>query len=209
MSTLPFYRPPPSWHFFAAFAAALGLEMSAVAFANLRPPKPIQVELGDEENYRAAEVILTESPPEPSPPAEAAPSPPPNPATDASDFVVTEPSPPSPPPTARSRVTAARSIVTYHRMSPVTYAPAREKMLFAPRPSYPYEARRTKETGSGRFLLRFDTNGDVTVVRVVQSTGSELLDQVSRSALIRWRCRPGVYQEVIVPVTYTLSGADF
>lgn len=81
-------------------------------------------------------------------------------------------------------------------------------MLSAPHPSYPYEARRSKRTGSGKFLLWLDPDGSVTEVRVIQSTGSPILDQVSLSTLSRWHRRPGVYRQVYVPITFTLAGAQ-
>ena len=81
-------------------------------------------------------------------------------------------------------------------------------MIFSPHPVYPFEARRAMQTGSGTVLLRFDSNGDVTEVDAVQSTGSAFLDQVSLRALQRWRCKPGVYEKVYVPITFTLQGAQ-
>jgi len=81
-------------------------------------------------------------------------------------------------------------------------------MIFSPHPAYPFEARKAKQTGSGKFLLRFDSNGDVTEVIAFQSTGSAVLDQVSLSALRQWRCKPGVYEKVYVPITFTLQGVQ-
>ena len=207
MSNTAFYKPPPKWHILAAFAAALLLEISAMALGDLRSRGLVKMEPRNAETYHAAEMILIETPPEPTPPPESAPSPPP-PPTDASDFVITPPFPPLRVHRATFRVAPVPPIGTAHHTDPITSASAREKMLFAPRPTYPYEARAAKQTGSGRFLLRFDPRGNVAWVDIVQSTGSELLDQVSRSAMERWRCRPGVYTEVIVPVTFTLSGSS-
>ena len=81
-------------------------------------------------------------------------------------------------------------------------------LIFSPHPGYPFEARRAKQTGSGKFLLRFDAGGNVRTVDVVQSTGSAILDQVSTRTLQQWRCQPGVYESVYVPVTFTLHGAQ-
>ncbi len=81
-------------------------------------------------------------------------------------------------------------------------------MLAAPHPSYSYEARRARQTGSGKFLLHFDRNGYVTEVGLVQSTGSAILDQLASNTFRRWRCRPGVYEQVYVPITFTLQGAQ-
>jgi len=48
----------------------------------------------------------------------------------------------------------------------------------------------------------------VAGVIVVESTGSAVLDQVSLTALRQWRCKPGVYEKVYVPITFTLQGAQ-
>jgi len=81
-------------------------------------------------------------------------------------------------------------------------------MISAPHPTYPYEARRAKLTGSGNILLKFDTHGGVTDVGMTQSTGSKILDQISMSTLRRWRCQPGIYKQIYVPITFTLAGAQ-
>jgi TonB family protein len=81
-------------------------------------------------------------------------------------------------------------------------------MIFSPHPGYPFEARRASQTGSGKFLLRFDSNGEVAEVDAIQSTGSAILDRVSMRALRQWRCQPGIYESVCVPITFTLNGAE-
>jgi len=81
-------------------------------------------------------------------------------------------------------------------------------MIFSPHPAYPFEARKAKQAGSGKFLLQFDSNGDVTEAIAVESTGSAVLDQVSLTALRQWRCKAGVYDKVYVPITFTLQGAQ-
>src|SRR5262249_60532205 len=52
-------------------------------------------------------------------------------------------------------------------------------VTYAPRPAYPYEARRQRITGSGTALLTVDpTWGTVTDVQLVQSCGNGVLDNV-------------------------------
>ncbi|MBA3608611.1 MAG: hypothetical protein H0W43_08935 [Chthoniobacterales bacterium] len=70
-----FYRPAPRWHSLAALVAALALEAGAVAFASLQPRPEIPSELGGIAEPPPADVILTELPPEPTPPPDDAPSP--------------------------------------------------------------------------------------------------------------------------------------
>ncbi|MDQ3545853.1 MAG: energy transducer TonB, partial [Verrucomicrobiota bacterium] len=91
---------------------------------------------------------------------------------------------------------------------PVSFISAKANLTSAPRPSYPYEARRARQTGSGKFLLIFNSSGSVTDVQVTQSTGSAILDQTSMQTFRRWRCRPGAYSKVYVPITYTMEGAQ-
>ncbi len=80
----------------------------------------------------------------------------------------------------------------------------------APRPQYPYAARRANVTGSGVALLRVDVrSGRVIEVTMAQSTGSALLDQAVLTTFRRWRFQPGTVSRVATPVTFTLSGVVF
>jgi TonB family protein len=88
------------------------------------------------------------------------------------------------------------------------YSSAKSNWRSAPRPNYPYEARRAKQTGSGKFIITFDDSGNATDVSAAQSTGSPILDQTSINTFMRWKCNPGAYHKVSVPITYTLSGAQ-
>jgi len=88
------------------------------------------------------------------------------------------------------------------------YSSAKSNWRSAPRPNYPYEARRSKQTGSGRFIITFDDSGNATDVSAAQSTGCSILDQTSISTFMRWKCNPGAYHKVVVPITYTMQGAQ-
>jgi TonB family protein len=82
--------------------------------------------------------------------------------------------------------------------------------LYAPRPSYPYEARRSGTTGSGIAQLNVNSSaGNVVEARMAQSTGSPALDNATLSAFRRWRFKPGVASNVDVPITYTLTGVSY
>ncbi|MGH8092451.1 MAG: energy transducer TonB [Chthoniobacterales bacterium] len=64
------------------------------------------------------------------------------------------------------------------------------------------------QKATGVFLLDFDyATGAVTDVRVLKSTGSPILDATSIRTFKRWRCKPGAYRHVKVPITYTMTGA--
>jgi TonB family protein len=79
---------------------------------------------------------------------------------------------------------------------------------YAPRPVYPYQARRQRLTGSGVALIIVDqTSGAVTDVSMTQSCGHPMLDTATLDALRRWRFKAGSATNVQVPITYTLTGA--
>ncbi len=125
-----------------------------------------------------------------------------------SDFELEDPTPPPRPQNAPKPPPQVTTQAAVSRPGPVSYITDRSNMLAAPRPSYFYEARRARQTGSGKFVLRFDRNGYVTSVALVQSTGSAILDDLARNSFQRWRCRPGVYEQVYVPITFNLTGAQ-
>jgi TonB family protein len=80
----------------------------------------------------------------------------------------------------------------------------------APRPEYPYEARRGRITGEGIASLAIDSaSGRVLSVVMTKSTGNTLLDQAAIAGFRRWRFRPGAPAAVRCPITYTLTGAMF
>ena len=83
-------------------------------------------------------------------------------------------------------------------------------VAYAPRPVYPYEARRQRITGSGVALLTVDRSlGTVTDVVMAQSCGNAILDNSTLDALRRWRFKPASVARVRVPITYTLMGASY
>ncbi len=196
MTKAQIYKPAPRWPAFAALVGALTIEFTALAVASLQkelapvvpgfsPPQPIEAE-------------FIASAPEAAPP-DTQPPPLPPPPDVVSEFEIAEPVPPhQPPPKPRT-----------NRGGQATFASAQTSLTNAPRPVYPYEARRSRQTGSGRFLLHFDSNGAVTDVEIDRSTGSAVLDQISESTFRRWRCQPGACRAIYVPVTFTLNGAQF
>jgi TonB family protein len=117
-----------------------------------------------------------------------------------------------PPPPPRRRVQEAAPIVR----PPATTAPLRPSgspkafAITAPRPEYPYEARRERLTGSGVATLTIDmASGAVTSVTMSRSTGSAVLDNATISGFRHWRFRPGTVSRVQTPITYTLTGASY
>jgi TonB family protein len=82
--------------------------------------------------------------------------------------------------------------------------------LYAPKPSYPYEARRGGVTGSGVAQLSVNVaSGGVVEARMLQSTGNAILDNATIETLRRWRFKPGVASNIDVPITFTLTGVSY
>jgi TonB family protein len=87
---------------------------------------------------------------------------------------------------------------------------ARVFAINAPRPEYPYEARRQKITGDGVVAMTVDpASGQVTEVSVVKSTGSPFLDNAALAGFRRWRFKPGTASSIRCPITFTLTGASY
>lgn len=82
--------------------------------------------------------------------------------------------------------------------------------LSAPRPQYPYEARRQKITGDGIALMTIDPGtGNVVDVTMSKSTGNVFLDNAAVTGFRRWRFKPGTLSSLTCPVTFTLTGAGY
>jgi TonB family protein len=82
--------------------------------------------------------------------------------------------------------------------------------LNAPRPEYPYEARRQRVTGTGIVVMTIDPlSGNVSSVSMSKSTGSPFLDNAALAGFRRWRFKPGTVSSVTCPVTFTLTGASY
>lgn len=92
----------------------------------------------------------------------------------------------------------------------VRLSSARVFAVSAPRPEYPYEARRQRITGDGIAVMTIDPGtGNVIQVTMAKSTGSEFLDNAVVTGFKRWRFKPGSVSSVTCPVTFTLSGASY
>jgi protein TonB len=112
-----------------------------------------------------------------------------------------------------------RSVMRPARIAPVlptrsvasaSFSTVKTAALSAPRPEYPYEARRRRETGSGVAGLTIDAaSGTVIEAQMTQTTGSAILDQSTVNTLRRWRFKARTPEHVRVPITFTLTGASF
>jgi TonB family protein len=70
---------------------------------------------------------------------------------------------------------------------------------------YPYEARRSRRTGSGIFRVYIHPDGKVKTVGVVRSTGYPDLDLAAAAGLYHCLAKPGGRREVDMPVTFTMT----
>ena len=210
------YKGAPRWQMVFAFGAALALHGIAVGIAALNPVEPIADVSMDLEQI--AEVTFEPASPEPTPPPEEIEEPepldaPPEPI-DPPEFTEEKPTPPPKPKTERKPKPAAPiarpAAVSGPPAGPMSMSSAKAVAVSAPRPEYPYEARRAKMTGSGVCVMTVDTStGAVTSATMAQSTGSPVLDNAAISAFRRWRFRPGTVSRVRTPITFTMSGAQY
>src|ERR1041385_3263374 len=78
-------------------------------------------------------------------------------------------------------------------------------IVYAVQPEYPREARLHHITGSGVVIMWVDrATGSVYSCKMLQSTGSDILDQAALRAFRQWRFKPGTAEGVRVPVTFTM-----
>ena len=188
--------------FWIAFVSALAIHIGAVALAKTKSP------IGKLENFTtdSAADIVDMFEPEPTPPEESITPPPLEQIQPDRDSFPGENH--TLPPVRTHRKSRPPSLV---RGTPTTSLRSVKAMVaYAPRPVYPYEARRQRVTGSGVALLTVDqTSGSVTDVIMTQRCGSAILDNSTLDALRRWRFRSGSVTKVQVPITYTLMGASY
>ena len=86
--------------------------------------------------------------------------------------------------------------------SPTPKPTPKPQLVYAPAPAFPPGISQPGLSGTGRFRLAFDTNGNVTNVQVVKSTGNPYFDQAAIKTLRQWRSAPSQGWAVTVPVTF-------
>src|SRR5947208_2919359 len=75
---------------------------------------------------------------------------------------------------------------------------------YAPLPRYPYEARLKRLEPTMVVELRIASNGSVSRLNVVQSTGFVWLDRSTADTLRQWRFKPRIAERLRIPVTFSL-----
>lgn len=199
------YQSQYKWRFGMALTVAVVMHLAAIGFANVHRPGP------------ATSSGVDNDPPtivfEPDTPVS-------DPPTDLSDPLPTPPPTDQPfidenpiPPPVRRQTNKSTPIVrpsTNAHPGSLPLSSAKVFAVSAPRPEYPYEARRQKITGDGVVVMTVDpVTGNVTSVSMSRTTGSPFLDNAAVTGFKRWRFRPGSVSSVTCPVTFTLTGASY
>jgi TonB family protein len=86
--------------------------------------------------------------------------------------------------------------------TPTPHATPKPRLLYAPAPSFPPGQSLPGQSGSGRFRLTFDPQGNVTNIQVVASTGNPYFDQAAVKTLRQWKSAPSQGWQATVPVTF-------
>jgi TonB family protein len=202
------YQRRQSWRVGVAFGAAALIHFAAVAIAGIQHNARMEGVRPGQDEFPTVDLI-DPAPPfdERTPPPDdvTSPSPPPNPTEEP----IFKDERPSPPPIRRHDARLVAPIVKATNPGSLTSS-ARVLALSAPRPEYPYEARRQKITGSGIVVMSVDPlSGGVTDVSMWQSTGSPALDSATVAAFRRWRFKPGTVSRVKSPIIFTMTGAQY
>jgi periplasmic protein TonB len=199
------YQSQHRWRFGVALTVAAVMHLAAISFANMHRPGPATPS-GVDNDFPT--IVFEPDTPVADPP------------TDLSDPLPTPPRPnqlfidenPTPPPVRRqtNKLTPIVRPSTNTHPSSLPVSSAKAFAVSAPRPEYPYEARRQKITGDGVVAMTVDpATGNVISVSMSKTTGSPFLDNAAVTGFKRWRFRPGSVSSVTCPVTFTLTGASF
>jgi TonB family protein len=86
--------------------------------------------------------------------------------------------------------------------SPTPHTTPKPRLLYAPAPSFPPGQSLPGQGGTGRFRLTFDTQGNVTNIQIVTSTGNPYFDQAAIKTLRQWKSAPSQGWQATVPVTF-------
>ena len=78
----------------------------------------------------------------------------------------------------------------------------KETLVFGVELTYPAEAARLKQGGSGVFIMFLRPDGTVKTVNIHKSTGSSLIDAETKQTLLTYRFKPGTIRTQVFPVTF-------
>jgi len=201
MNTALVYRPSRRWLVWAAFACAAGIHIGAILVAQGKSDKSAAQDF----KPVGVDIEVAYKDPEETPPEDVSMPPPPEripPDLEAFPEEIRTPLP--------VRLRKKTRVASFVRGTAAPLGGVRALVTYAPRPVYPYEARRQRITGSGIAVLTVDSvDGNVVDVRMAQSCGNVILDNATLDAFQRWHFKPGSVERVQVPITYTLTGASY
>ena len=198
------YRSRHKQRFGMALGIAAVIHVAAISLANIQRPKPAT----PSGVYDSPQIDLVPDTPildAPSDLSDALPTPPPTEQLFADQNQ-------TPPPVRRQihRLTPIVRPSTNTHPGTLPLSSAKAFAISAPRPEYPYEARRQKIAGDGVVVMTVDpVSGNVISVSMSRTTGSPFLDSAAVIGFKRWRFRPGTVSSVTCPVTFTLTGASY
>jgi protein TonB len=198
------YRPPARWYVWTAFGISLLINVIAVALAQKRE---VPVEVPPDVPTAVVEATL-QATEEPTPPPEDIPLPEPPPPPEIKPEYVEETTPPPKKPQA-AKFTPIKAPQAAGRPGTMSISSAKALATYAPRPQYPYEARSRHVTGSGVCVVEVSPSGSVTSASMAQSIGNPILDNAATSAFRQWRFKPGSVSKVKIPITFTMTGAQY
>jgi protein TonB len=193
------------WRFGVALAVAAGIHLAAISFATVQRVEP---KTASDVPTKAPEVTLDPAEPEIRPQPDL-PEPLSTPPVIDESYI----EPAATPPPVRRTPTRFPPLVrpgSNNTGKSVNVSEAKVFALSAPRPEYPYEARRQKLTGDGIAVLTIDQNtGEVIRITMSKSTGNPLLDDAALAGLRRWRFKPGTVSTVTCPIIFALTGVAY
>jgi TonB family protein len=195
------YRQNGRSIFWIAFMSALAIHVGAVALAKTKSPT---AKLEDFSPAGEVDLVDTGEPEAPLVKESSTPPPLDQIHPDQDSFQDENLTPP------RVRAYQKARSPSFVTATTVSFRSAKAMVAYAPRPIYPYEARRQRITGSGVAVLTLDQSlGTVTDVLMAQSCGNAILDNSTLDALRRWRFKTASVARVRVPITYTLLGVSY
>jgi TonB family protein len=201
------YQPRQKWRVAVAFAAALLIHFAAIAIAHVQrvetPDGPPLTDTFREITFEAPPLAIVDATQE---------DPEPLPTSAQTDESFPEERPTSPP--IRRQTTKPISPLvkpgSNRTAGSLPLSSAKVLAMNAPRPEYPYEARRQRVTGTGIVAMTIDPiSGNVSSVWMSKSTGSAVLDNAALAGFRKWRFKPRTVSSVTCPVTFTLTGASY
>jgi TonB family protein len=205
MTQAVLYQSQHKKRFGVALTVAAMIHVAAISLANIHRPE--SATSSDVDNDPPI-IVFEPDTPVSDPPADLS-DPLPTPPLIEQPFVDENPTPPP----VRRQINKFTPIVrpsTNAHPSSLPLSSAKVFAVSAPRPEYPYEARRQKITGDGVVVMTVDpATGNVISVSMSKTTGSAFLDNAAMTGFKRWRFRPGTVSSVTCPVTFTLTGASY